>query len=294
MAEPASGEGEARLGAASRREAESIALVLASESIPHRVAIDDGRFSIRLDPADLARAEAALASYARENAPRPAPPPEAEPAVDTRAGIWLAVALVAGFAVTGGWDDAGALFARADNDARAVLAGEWWRPVTALTLHADVAHVLGNAFSCAVFASLLMRRYGAGVGLVLLVVSGAMGNALAAAWHRAHYHSVGASTALFGAIGVLAATELMRRRRLQIRWGQSWLPIAGGIGLLAMLGTGRGSDQTAHVFGLASGVAAGVWAARMFPRPVEPLGQLGFGAAALAAVALAWRAALAS
>jgi membrane associated rhomboid family serine protease len=294
MAELASGEGEARIAAVNRRAAESIALVLASESIPHRVANEDGRFSIRLDPADLARAEAALVSYARENAPEPAPPFEPEPAVDTRAGIWLAVALVAGFAVTGGWDEASPVFARADNEARALLAGEWWRPITALTLHADVAHVLGNAFSCAVFASLLMRRYGAGVGLVLLLVSGSLGNALAASWHDAHYHSVGASTALFGAIGVLASTELVRRRRLRIRWGQSWLPIAGGLGLLAMLGTGRGSDQTAHVFGLAAGLAAGAWAARMFPRPVAPLAQLGFGAAALAAVALAWSAALAS
>jgi len=293
MAEPASGEGEVRIAAGTRREAESIALVLASEAIPHRVVNDEGRMSVRLDPADLRRAEAALASYARENAPESDASAEPEPTVDTRAGIWLAVALVAAFAVTGGWDESPASTARESLSARANSAGEWWRPVTALTLHADVVHVLGNAFSCAVFGSLLMRRHGAGVGLLLLVVSGAAGNALAAAWHGARYHSVGASTALFGAIGVLAATELVRRRRLRIRWGQSWLPIAGALGLLAMLGTGRGSDQTAHVFGLVAGLAAGVWAARMFPRPLAAAAQLGWAAAALAAVALAWRAALA-
>ncbi|HXZ86748.1 MAG TPA: hypothetical protein VEI82_14800, partial [Myxococcota bacterium] len=86
MAELASGEGEARIAAAGRRDAESLSLVLASESIPHRVANDGGRLALLLDPADLARAEAALASYARENAPEPAEPAEAEVAVETRAG----------------------------------------------------------------------------------------------------------------------------------------------------------------------------------------------------------------
>jgi membrane associated rhomboid family serine protease len=293
MADSASPDGEAVLQAASRRAAEAAALVLAAEGIPHRIANDDGRFSLRLAAEDRARAEQALATYARENAPETRPPAEPAAAVDTWAGLWLALALIGIYAQTGGWDEASAFFARGANDGRAVLAGEWWRPITALTLHADVSHVFGNAFSCAVFATLLMRRYGAGVGLVLLLLSGTLGNAAAAAWSRAHYHSVGASTALFGAIGILAATELVRRRRLRIRLAQSWLPIAGGLGLLAMLGTGRGSDLTAHLFGFLSGIATGVGAARLFRKPPPPPVQLALGAAACALVAWAWRAAFA-
>jgi membrane associated rhomboid family serine protease len=284
----ASGDGESRFAAASRREAESVALVLAAEGIAHRVANEDGRWFVGLDPAERARADAALASYIRENTPEPAPPAEPESAVETRAGIYLAAALVAAYAYTGEWYDANPFFERGANDARLVVAGELWRTVTALTLHSDVAHVLGNAFSCAVFASLLMRRYGAGVGGALLLASGALGNLLTSEWHRGHHLSVGASTALFGAIGALAATELVRRRRLHLRWSQAWLPLAGGIGLLAMLGTGRGSDLTAHVMGLASGALVGFLAARAFPRPVQPPAQLAFGTVTLAALAFAW------
>jgi len=288
----ADGDAESRIAAASRRAAESDSLVLAAEGIAHRVGNDDGRWFVALDPADRARADAALASYARENAPEPAPPPEPVPEVETNAGIWLALALVAAYAYTGEWYDASPYFERGANDARLVVAGELWRTVTALTLHSDVAHVLGNAFSCAVFASLLMRRYGAGVGGALLLASGALGNFLSSEWHRSHHLSVGASTALFGAIGALASTELVRRRRLRLRGSQAWLPLAGGIGLLAMLGTGRGSDLTAHVMGLASGALVGLVAARASPRPLRAPAQLAFGAVTLAVIALAWRFAL--
>jgi membrane associated rhomboid family serine protease len=285
--------GEARLPASSRRDAESRALVLAAEGIPHRLTNDSGRFALWVDAADRSRAELALETWARENESLPEPPREPEPALETWAGYWLALALLAVYAWSGEWTDGSDVFARGANDARALLAGEWWRPITALFLHANVSHALGNAFSCAVFATLLMRRWGAGMGGALLFASGALGNALAALWQRAHYHSVGASTALFGAIGVLAATEVVRRRRLRIRWGQSWLPFAGGIGLVAMLGTGRGSDLGAHVFGLASGAALGWLAARALPQPPRPVAQAAWGAGALAVAALAWRAALA-
>lgn len=286
-------DGEARLPASSRGDAEAMALVLAAEGIPHRVVNESGRFSVGLASADHARAELVLAAWARENAPE-APPPAPDPGVDTRAGIWLAAALVAAYFVTGGWDDASEWFERGANDGRLVVAGEWWRPVTALTLHGDVSHVLGNAFSCAVFGSLLMSRYGAGAGGLLLLASGALGNWLAAEWYRWHYVSVGASTALFGAIGALTSAELVRRRRLQLRWGQSWLPLAGGLGLLAMLGTGKGSDFLAHVFGLLSGMALGVPAALGFRRPPPARAQLALAALALAVLAAAWRAALAA
>ncbi len=287
MADAGSGELESQLFAASRRDAESHALVLAAEGIEHRVGVTGDRWFVAVDPAERARAEAALASYTRENVAQPVPLDDPA-AVETLAGVWLAVLLVAAYAYTGGWSDANPWFERGANDARLVVSGEPWRAVTALTLHSDLTHALGNAFSCAVFASLLMRRYGAGAGAALLLASGALGNWLTAEWHESHHRSVGASTALFGAIGALAATELVRRRRLRVRWGRAWLPLAGGIGLLAILGTGRGSDLTAHVMGLASGLLLGLAAARAWPRPSARPAQWLWGAASLAGVTLAW------
>ncbi|HKC52754.1 MAG TPA: rhomboid family intramembrane serine protease [Myxococcota bacterium] len=288
MTDPGSGDAS-RIAAGTRREAESWSLVLAADGIAHRVFAAQGQWCLELSAADHARAEAAIAGWERERAERAAAPaPQPVPEVVTHAGVWLGLALLGFHAWTGPWQEGNAWFERGAANARLIVEGELWRTVTALTLHSDVTHAIGNAFSCAVFGGLLMRRYGAGLGALLLLLSGALGNWLTAEWQRAHYVSVGASTALFGAIGALAATELVRRRRLRLRWDRAWLPLAGGIGLLAMLGTGRGSDLTAHVLGLVSGVALGVPVALRVTQPPRPLVQAALASLALLAVALCW------
>ncbi|MEX2204658.1 MAG: rhomboid family intramembrane serine protease [Myxococcota bacterium] len=291
---PAEADGpEPRLPAKSRAEAEAWSLVLAAEGIAHGLLVSEGRFSVEVDEADAVRARALLERWARENAPAPAAPPAAHADVPTNAGIWIALALVGFFAVTGAWSDTSEYFRLGAADARRIATGfELWRTVTALTLHSDPAHVLGNAFSCAVFGTLLLRRYGVGVGAWLLLGSGALGNLLTALWHGSQHRSVGASTALFGAIGALAATELVRRRRLRLGWNQAWLPIAGGVALLAMLGTGRGSDFGAHVTGLAAGAALGVAAAHSLTTLPAFGTQAALALGAVAVIAAAWAAAL--
>ncbi len=289
---PAASEPDSRLPARSRAEAESWSLVLAAEGIAHGLIASEGQYSVAVDAADAARAQALIARWERENEPPPALPPESNPDRPTNAGIWLALALAGFFLATGPWSDTSEYFRRGSADARRILHGELWRTVTALSLHSDFAHVLGNAFSCAVFGTLLMRRYGVGLGAWLLLGSGALGNLLTALWRQSGYRSVGASTALFGAIGALAATELVRRRRLQLGWNQAWLPIAGGIALLAMLGTGRGSDFTAHVMGLGAGFALALLTARSLASPPPPTVQAALALGALGTIAVAWVAAL--
>ena len=44
------------------------------------------------------------------------------------------------------------------------MHGAWWRAVTALTLHADVWHVVGNAVASLVFVSAIGRWLGSGLG----------------------------------------------------------------------------------------------------------------------------------
>ncbi len=284
--------GEGWIEPASRAQAEAWSLVLAAEGVAHQMVVGGGRYAIRVDPPDHARAVSLIERWADENRASPLPTPAPDPELPTSAGIWIALALVGFFFVTGAWSEESEYFRRGTADARRIVTGELWRTVTALTLHSDPAHVLGNAFSCGVFGTLLLRRYGVGVGAWLMLGSGALGNLLTALWHGAHYRSVGASTALFGAIGALAATELVRRRRLRLGWNKAWLPIAAGIGLLAMLGTGRGSDLTAHVFGLVSGVALGFVAARAFATPLAQPAQAALALCAVGAIAIAWAAAL--
>lgn len=55
--------------------------------------------------------------------------------------------------------------------------GEWYRCVTALTLHADSQHLFGNVLFGAPFLILLCRRVGLGLGLFLILLAGTFGNA---------------------------------------------------------------------------------------------------------------------
>ncbi|MGE4554343.1 MAG: rhomboid family intramembrane serine protease, partial [Desulfovibrionaceae bacterium] len=151
------------------------------------------------------------------------------------------------------WLDAGTA------QAGRILQGQWWRLVTALTLHADAAHVLGNAVFGGLFAGLLCRRVGSGLGWLLILLAGAAGNGcnalVAAPWHD----SLGFSTALFGAAGALSGLNL-RRGSLS----RAAAPLAAALGILAMLGAGGEDpgliDLGAHGFGLAAGLGLGAGA----------------------------------
>lgn len=140
-----------------------------------------------------------------------------------------------------------------------ILHGEWWRLVTALTLHADALHLISNLAIGGVFILYLCRDLGSGLAWTLILASGICGN-LANAWFQLPSHtSVGASTAVFGAVGILGAISMVRyRHHLRRRWP---LPIAAALSLLVLLGTeGERTDLGAHLFGFAFGTLAGLLA----------------------------------
>ena len=116
--------------AGSRAQAEAWSLVLAAEGIAHGLMSSEGRFFVALDAADLARAQAILENWARENEPARLPPPAPNPDLPTNAGIWIAVALVGFFLVTGPWSAENEYFRRGAADARRILNAEPWRAVT--------------------------------------------------------------------------------------------------------------------------------------------------------------------
>ena len=105
--------------------------------------------------------------------------------------------------------------------------------------------------------------------------------------------SVGASTAVFGAVGLLSGLAVARRRQQQSPERRSWLPIGAGLAILAMLGTaGARVDLWAHLFGLLTGVALGIPVGFALPRPAGSLVQWILGSVALAAVLGCWALAL--
>jgi membrane associated rhomboid family serine protease len=277
---------------ASRSRADELSLVLAAEAVPHR--LEGARRSWRLVVAeeDAERALRALADYAREN-PERALQSEAVPEYGpTTAGLALAASLLLFFLVTGPYDPDVAWFAGGSAGARAILSGELWRAVTALTLHADVAHVTANALSCAIFATAVCRSLGPGLGGVLMLLAGVGGNLLNALVQEGHHHSVGASTALFGAIGILAGMQFARKRRGRSRELRAWVPLAGALALLAMLGTGARSDLFAHLFGLLFGAGLGALLGFRQARPAGTLTQIALAAGSVGLIVGVWLIAL--
>jgi len=262
-----------------------LSLVLDEEEVPHELrAVAEGQWALSIsDDLDAARAEAAVSAFERENpiAPRPARE-EPAPWDGVAAGVIFLLALLALHVWTGPQSD-NAWFARGSAEAAAILRGEWWRAITALTLHADAGHAAGNALLGGLLLTLLARRIGAGLASWAVLLAGALGTFAAAELMRSRFVSVGASTAVFGALAELAALQAAdpeSRRR-------AWIPLGAGLALLGFLGSSRRADFAGHLCGFAAGVGWGFLAARL-PRLRGRAVQAALAAAAGLVPVLAW------
>lgn len=184
-------------------------------------------------------------------------------------------------------------FERGSADADRILLGELWRTVTALTLHVDVIHAVTNAVAAALFLGAVSGMVGPGLGFALVLVAGAGGNLANALLHGSPHVSVGASTSVFGAVGILGGLGMARRTRGAVRRRRAWVPIAAALALLAMLGTGgQRVDVWAHLFGFLLGGVLGVLIGFAAPRPPGRRVQWACGSAALAGLVYCWTLAL--
>lgn len=168
---------------------------------------------------------------------------------------------------------------------RIYFHGEWQRLATSLTLHSGLAHLAGNVTFGALFLALLARIIGVGRAFLLAVAGGISGNFFSILLHEPVYVSVGFSTALFSCIGILAAITSFRLGLCK----KSFLPFAGALGLLAMLGTsGENTDYLAHICGLAAGFITGLWEAKRIAQKWPGIPQILAGFFGICLVFLAW------
>ncbi len=266
------------------RRAMDLSLVLDAENIPHELRReDDERWVLVVDDADAARADQALTAFEREN-------PRGEIAVEAPqpwssgvpAGLVFFLALL-GLQIWTGPDRVdSAWFQRGSAEAAAILHGQWWRAVTALTLHADAGHAAGNALLGGLLLALLARGLGSGVASLLMLLAGALGTLATAALLRHDFASIGASTAVFAALGALAVLPQNRRK--------AWLPLAAAVALLGFLGTSKRADLAGHLCGFVAGVLLGAVAA-LAPRLRNRGLQAALALAAALVPVLAWVAA---
>jgi rhomboid protease GluP len=135
----------------------------------------------------------------------------------------------------------------------AIMAGQWWRLVTAGFLHGGLLHIFFNSWVLFDLGAQVEEVYGASRMLVIYFVSTVFGFYVSS---RFGFLSVGASAALMGLIGAMIAlgtrhgTEMGRAMRGQyIRWAVYVIII----GLLP----GLRIDNAAHIGGLAAGFGIG-------------------------------------
>ncbi|HWH80151.1 MAG TPA: rhomboid family intramembrane serine protease, partial [Candidatus Binatus sp.] len=239
--------------------------------------------------AEVNRALASLSAYEKENPRKPAERAEPIDSVNLLAGAAVGLMLVIFFLITVPWLPVLPWFARGSADAEQILQGEFWRTVTALTLHADVAHVLSNAIAAALFLAGVSSMMGIGLACALVLLAGAGGNLANAFLHGSSHVAVGASTAVFGALGILGSLGMARRRITAIGRWRAWLPVAAALALLGMLGSsGQRVDIWAHLFGLLVGAVLGFLTVWIIPRPPGLPIQWGCGTAAVAVLIYCW------
>lgn len=274
---------------ADRRLAEEWELVLLAQGLaPSLHSTADG-ILLSVPQTEVDRALASLSAYERENPRKFAVPDAPLESASIFAGVTVALMLMLFYSITVQWLPALSWFERGSADAQRILQGEHWRTVTALTLHADVAHALSNAFAVALFLTAVSSMVGAGLACALVLLAGAGGNLANAFLHGSPHVSVGASTAVFGAVGVLASLGMTRRRRNALSRWRSWLPVAASLALLGMLGSsGPRVDIWAHLFGLLVGAVLGILISLVTPRAPGLRIQWTCGGAAVAVLIYCW------
>ena len=262
-----------------RQQARSWALVLDSRAIPCCLEPDGDGWQLLVPEQQLESARRELELFEEANRNWPPPLPAQQKLIENTLPTISVLLLLAtfhnltllGFSLPGhGMLD---LYDLGLAHAASIRDGQWWRLVTALTLHAGPVHLLGNLTIGGTFIIILCRELGSGLAWSLLLASGTFGN-LVNAWVQSPDHrSVGASTAVFGVVGILAAISMVQKQHhLQRRW---FVPVAAGVALLAILGTeGEQTDLGAHLFGFCWGALFGTAAGFLVGKYGRPGGAL--------------------
>lgn len=280
-----------------RRACDERGLVLTAVGIPAWVVLGEGEFLLQVEPANVAAALQHLRHYEAENRapPPPPPPPRLYPYAWLGCVLYVAVLIGVAWAVSNGPLRLDA-FELGILDARQVQGGQWWRAFTALTLHLDGPHLAANLGAGVWFGYLAGRQMGVGTAWLLTLWGAALANLAEGLLAPPEHQAAGASTAVFTALGAMAAYSWRERYRLPQRWVRRWGPLVAGVILLGWTGSaGEGTDLTAHLAGFAVGVLLGTLASlRRVRGLLDRIPQWLCGALALGSVALAWACALRS
>jgi len=273
-----------------KEEADTYSLVLASAGIGSRVVKTDAGFRIDVPESLVDAAMNTITSFLKENPPVVEQKQQTHNGTTSRNLSGVAVALVllcihlavmTSSAPSDYIDTFGA-------NARWILSGEWYRCATALVLHADDAHIAGNMVGAALFGGAVCAATGTGVGWLAILVCGICGNLINAWAHETGHLSIGASTAIFGAVGILCGLQATAALVSGKSWKKVAMALGAGIAFLAFLGASERSDLGAHLFGFLCGLPLGVICQLRRENMPGIKGQMLCGAIAVFILVAAW------
>lgn len=270
-------------------QADNYGLVLSAYGLSHIIKQSKRGWEIWVDETVRDRALHLILQYIKENPSFPQPDEQKTQVYKkTFSGIWVCLLLVACHIAANQSHDVEKIVNDYGASAYDILNGEIYRTVTSLMLHSNYLHLAGNIAGIAIFGTAVCSITGPGVGWLMILLSGILGNLVNAALFRYGHISIGASTAVFGAVGILAAYQLCRKIKIAEQRMKAWLPIAGGLALLGILGSGRHSDLTAHLFGFIAGIGLGILYALFLVGFLEKKHQIYCMAATIGTVVLSW------
>ena len=234
-------------------------LILSAAGISHRIQpVSSDLFEIFVSISDLQEAAEQLQQYEEENLHWPP-----RPAYDSYAPVFRAMApivaalLIYIYGLSGEWSRASIWFSNGAGDSAAILSShQYYRLITALTLHADAVHLLGNCFLGSFMLHFLLLATGNGIGLFSVLVTATLANFINVVVHGPGHHFVGFSTAVFVVIGMLCTIRFVDNSKQSMF--PLLMPVMAGFALLALLGSsGERTDLGAHLFGLLCGLITG-------------------------------------
>ena len=247
---------ETLIAARSKREAMDFGLVLASQGLVSTVTRIEDQWGVMVAGDDYDRSVETLRIWKNENLGwkwlNPLP---------TAAGKffhWGSLAWALATVAIYFWSAAPGIKEAGMMDSQMVAAGQWWRLFTAVTLHADLPHLLSNITSGLILLGLAMARYGTGIALLIAFLSGVGGNVAGFLLYPDAHRGLGASGMVMGALGLLAIASPVDGWDRQVGIGLIMRGIVATFLMLVLIGFSPRSDVVAHIGGYVGGVVFGL------------------------------------
>ncbi len=243
-------------------EAQEYVLVILAMNLDCLIKVDEGKYLLHAEsPFELAvREEFSL--YQAEQKYH-VPPPQI-PVFSSGFDLFLVWATVLFFCYSSQVESPLVTERFVNSSTKVIGDGEIYLSFTALFLHGSMEHLLSNVALGGLFCILVAHSLGPWTGWVLIFLSGFLANLANAALHfGTQFSSLGASSATFGALGLLVGVGLYQAWLARtVRSGFRVLaPLGIGLMLFSMWGIGDGSghiDVTAHLLGLGFGTLIGL------------------------------------